>query len=225
MQYYCTTNNIENWCGTSVETKPVLNIRVGSKFTETDTGKKFIFNGTNWVIKTQIDETTGQIITISPEHYQLHKGNAYSVTSILGNLATTASMYLEFITPIGKKVSLQAYNVICDQLVKSEFYEAPTITTEGTTSVPLIQRIRESSNSALTKIYNNPSGVSGGTLLRTLVFGNISGQANSIRPLTPTVADSLGFNLKPNTKYIAKITNLSASTTTILFLNLDIYEY
>jgi len=46
-----TTYN--KYIGLSTDTKPTDNIKIGSRFLETDTDKKFIFNGTSW------DEITG----------------------------------------------------------------------------------------------------------------------------------------------------------------------
>ena len=40
--------NPGKWLGLSTDEKPVTSL-VGSKFQETDTGKKWLFDGANWV--------------------------------------------------------------------------------------------------------------------------------------------------------------------------------
>ncbi len=38
----------QKWIGLSTDQKP-MNAQIGAKFTETNTGKKFIWDGSNWV--------------------------------------------------------------------------------------------------------------------------------------------------------------------------------
>jgi len=163
------------------------------------------------------------VVSISAEHNALHRARAYSVTQILPNLAVGAVSYIELITPSTCIVATQGYNIMTDGLIKSEFFEAPTVT-NGTTQIPIVQRKRSELVPANTIIYSNPTAVSGGTLLRTLVFGEVEGLGVTMRPLYPTGADAMGFNLKPLTKYVVKLTNIGSITTTVLFLNWDIYE-
>lgn len=182
-------------------------------------------NCPNIQIAQPTDEESGYVITLSPEHHILHKGGAYSVTSVLSNLNGGASTYIEIITPPNIEVSTQNYNILSDQMIRSDFYESPTIT-DGTVEIPLIQRNRRKTDIPLTKFYNNPTNVSGGTWLRTLIFGASSGNGASARPITPTGSDALGFNLGQNKKYYIKLTNMSSNTaTTVLFFNIMIFEF
>lgn len=227
-----TGGNKREFIGLGADVKPIstddgVPIGAGSKLTELDGVKKsYTFDGGDWVntfIPTLTDER-GYSVYIPPEHYRLHNGEAYSSTSILTNLNAGSSLYLEYVIPAGKTVAVQGFNIESDRLIKTEFYEAPTIT-DGTVEIPIIQRKRVSANTAGMKIYNNPTGISGGTLLRTLVYGVIDGQGNNVKPLPPNPFDSYGFNLKPDTKYVVKLTNLSAAATTLIYFNVDIYEF
>ena len=227
-----TGGNKREYIGQSTDIKPTVDdqgipLGVGSKFLELDGVKnRFTFDGDNWIntfIPLFTDEK-GYAITITPEHYRMHNGQAFSATAILSNLTAGSSMYLEYVIPATKAVAVQGFNIESDRLIKTEFFETPTVT-DGSVEIPIIQRYRASNNASLMKIYTNPTNVSGGTLLRTLVYGVVDGQGNSVRPLPPSGSDSYGFNLKSGTKYVVKFTNLSSSTTTLLYFNVDIYEF
>ena len=227
-----TGGNRYEYIGLSTDIKPIADgtgfpIGSGSKYLESDGLKRqFKFDGVNWInifTPPAVDER-GYAISITPEHYRLHNGEAFSATAILSNLAAGATMYLEYVIPANKTVAVQGFNIESDRLIKSEFFEAPTVT-DGTSEVSIVQRYRSSNNAALMKIYTNPTNVSGGTLLRTLIYGVMDGQGNSVKPLPPSGSDPYGFNLKPGTKYVVKLTNMSSSTTTLIYLNVDIYEF
>ncbi|MFT8313265.1 MAG: hypothetical protein ABF633_03305 [Clostridium sp.] len=112
------------------------------------------------------------LIAMTPEHHSRHLGQAYSYSQILPVINNGASYYFEIRTPSDlHEVAMKVVDIVSDRVLQVEFYEAPTITTIGTVGVPLIQRNRKSTNVAHTTIYNNPSGISGGTLLRTLLYG------------------------------------------------------
>ncbi len=49
------------WMGTSIDTKPTDNIWIGSEFYETDTGVLYIYSGTEWVVKSEVNLARGYV--------------------------------------------------------------------------------------------------------------------------------------------------------------------
>lgn len=146
----------------------------------------------------------------------------FLVTNNYGVIAGAGVAYLEIIVPnatYGRQVSISNMAVIADQLIKMELIEAPTIT-NGTTAVGIINRDRTISKTPNTLAYSDPTSISGGTVLMTYAF-------NTAGNNTPPAVDGeyLDFNLKKNTKYLIKLTNLNGTTgTTFCNLIMDLFE-
>lgn len=139
-------------------------------------------------------------------------------------LAVGASVYIEIITPAftvgAKEIAWKPSNVSCDQLLKSEFFEAPTVTS-GTASAVIINQNRTSTKTPSTLVYTNPTAVSGGTLLRT----RLEGTGTNAKPVgLGSDINDLGWHLKPNTKYVIKLTNIGQQATMFLVMNGQFFE-
>lgn len=158
-----------------------------------------------------VDYESQFLIALSPEHHSRHLGQAYSFSKTT-TLSAGSSYYIEMRTPSNlHEVAFKVLEIVSDQTIKTEFFEAPTITIVGTQAVPLIQRNRRSTATAHTLLFDNPSGISGGTLLRTLYHG-----AGGNKPISGTVSDDTGWSLKASTTYIIKLTNVSSQTANII---------
>ncbi|WP_250944638.1 hypothetical protein [Clostridium felsineum] len=94
-----------------------------------------------------------------------------------------------------------------DQTVDTQLIEAPTITTAGT-AVPLVNANRVSSATPLSLLYTGTTGVTGGTTILNKVYGS----GTSTRLGTFHRIDEQEFVLKPNTDYVFKLTNVSATS-------------
>lgn len=141
-----------------------------------------------------VDYESQFLIAMTPEHHSRHLGQAYSYSQILPVINNGTSYYFEIRTPSDiHEVAMKVVDIVSDRVLQVEFYEAPTITTVGTIAVNLIQRNRNSTNVAHTQIFNNPSGISGGTLFRTLLYG--TGTNDS--PISGGGSDDTGWSLKP----------------------------
>lgn len=198
---YIRTNEISNNVDTTVTNVPGVNIMQPT------------------------DYVSGYIVAETPEHYALHRNGSFSITKILPNIGANGVLYIELITPVGMECTMQMSNLICNKYIKSEFFEAPTTITDGTVEIPIIQRMRTHPDvTAHAKLYLNPTNITGGTLLRELVWGNVGGQGNQTIPLVG-VADSTSINFAPGTKYYIKITNMEATATTILFWSANLFEF
>lgn len=89
-----------------------------------------------------------------------------------------------------------------------ELYEAPTVTANGTAITPR-NKNRGSANTALSLIYGGTTVSANGTLLFTRkIFGTSQGSHYE----GGDVGVGSEWVLKPNTKYIIKITNSSGTT-------------
>lgn len=56
-------------------------ITAGAELIEYDTGEKYLYNGSSWVLMqpSNTDHTTHAIITIEYEHHEIHSSNSYAV--------------------------------------------------------------------------------------------------------------------------------------------------
>lgn len=170
-----------------------------------------------------IDEVSGYLIAESPEHHALHKQGAYSLTHLRENIAANGVVYLEFITPATGESSYQNPVISTEGYIKAELIEG-VAATDGTIEVPLVNRMRTSTKEAQTVFYSDPTNISGGTVLRTSVWGNISGLGQSTHPLGGG-CDTSSINFKPNTKYVIKFTNMENVVIKSLFFSCTFYEF
>ncbi|URZ16873.1 hypothetical protein [Clostridium felsineum] len=172
-----------------------------------------------------IDYESQYLIAMTPEHHIRQLGGSFVFSYAYGSaLAVNGSVYLQFILPnftLGnKEVALKPVQVASDQLVKVEFFEAPTVT-NGTTSVPIVNQNRFSTQTAQTAIYSNPTNISGGTLLRT----RFEGTGTNAKPVGLSGDyNDLGWQLKSATIYVLKLTNVGSQATNVLCVNGQIFE-
>ena len=146
----------------------------------------------------------------------------FLISKAFGAVAGAGVAYIEIIVPnttFGRQVSISNLSVIADQLVQLELIEAPTIT-DGTTAVTIANRDRTVSKTANTTAFSDPTAISAGTKLLTYTF-NTTGTNNP----PATDGEYLDFNLKKNTKYLIKLTNLNGTTaTTFCNVLIDLFE-
>lgn len=93
-------------------------------------------------------------------------------------------------------------------LVTVELFEAPTTSANGTAKTPL-NKNRNSTTVSKTLVYMNPTITANGTLLATRQILQVGGGAH-IEGGEASISSE--WILKPNTKYIIKITNSSGGS-------------
>ena len=132
-------------------------------------------------------------------------------------MASGSSTYFQVKTG-ALKTTFSHYDLISvTENMRMTVLEAPTIT-DGTTQVTPINVNRISPDTALTRFYTNPTGVSGGTSI--LLQGFPSG-ANKVGG---TINSHFVWTYLPNTSYVVKIDNLGNSTSTFFF-HTGFYEH
>lgn len=177
------------------------------------------------IVGRYVDFETQYLIAMTPEHHIRQLGGGF-VFSYLhpGTLATSGVINMEIITPsfeiAAKEIALKPLTITCDQLIKFEVFEGSTVT-DGTTSLIISNQNRESSQTATLSMFSDPTNISGGTLLRT----RVEGTGSNAKPVgIGADSNELGWQLKPNTKYIAKFTNIGSQTANVFCINGQFFE-
>lgn len=171
-----------------------------------------------------IDYESQYVIDMTPDHHMRQLGRSYVWQCISSApIAVGGTYYIQIITPPASVVTEFAWRptlVSTDQLFTSEFFEAPTMT-NGTDACLITNQSRTSTLTANAVIYDNPTAISGGTLLRTRYVGT----GTNAKPVgIGTDTSDLGWHLKPSTKYLIKYTNVGQQATTFFALNGQFFE-
>lgn len=160
------------------------------------------------IISTAVDKSGG-IRAISEFQNAVHEGMAFSYTNH-GSLNAGASM--SFLGMTGAlQVHFDGLEIAISQgAVLLEFYEAPTITNNGTAQT-MRRRNRANPNRPTITVYANPTVSNNGLLLEDELFPQIG---QGVNVLSGKVGLDEGWILSANTAYMIKLTNQAASATT-----------
>ena len=148
----------------------------------------------------------GMVKTINPEAVYVHDGVAFNF-SFVGSISATT--YLLGRTN-GKTVHLLGYHLVAaSNAVLVEFFEAPTVTADGTAQT-VVARNRIDPSSPNLQVFSGSTVTADGVLLNaSKIFASGSG-ANRVGGDTTIPIEWL---LKPNTDYVFKLT--PAGTTEV----------
>ena len=156
----------------------------------------------------KFDAVTNGQVTIPTEHHEVHEGDAYNISHLYSAVAKDAVVAVQLDTQGTHDIHLkrlEAYITGAKGLL--ELVEAPTVT-DGTTPVAIINQNRAGTPRASNaRAYSDPSGISGGTVLESRLFGGggVGQQAPAgNRPI------EVEFILRRNTTYLLRLTNQSA---------------
>lgn len=143
------------------------------------------------------------------------RGEMFHVSAyftLIGGAATT------FQIKTGAKSAYVTYWSVSSfgELLKVEAKENPTIT-DGTVEVAAVNMNRNSATTAVTKLYSNPTGISGGTLL--LVEGIPSQDSHD----SGVMEHGSLWILKPNEDYIFTVDPVGDTNTDVAF-SMEWYE-
>lgn len=152
----------------------------------------------------------GMLKTINPEAVYVHDGVAFNF-SFVGSISGVT--YLLGRTN-GKTVHLLGYHLVAaTNAVLVEFFEAPTVTNDGTAQT-VVARNRNNPSVAALSVFSGSTVSADGTLLNTSkVFASGQG-ANRVGGDTTIPIEWL---LKPNTDYIFKLTPAATTEVTADF--------
>lgn len=162
-----------------------------------------------------IDEASGVIVTIEYEHYQIHRGNTFTVLEVtdLGNMAIRDILV---VSPNSTQWAHLVWEIEHELETSIHFYRNTTYTDNGT-PILSFNRNGNSTNVATTLVYHTPTVTDNGTLVGTIQQGNGKKAGGSDR-----LANE--FILKQNTAYLIRISNLTANNN-LVFMKLNWYEH
>lgn len=140
-------------------------------------------------------------------------------------VTTAVNQYLQIKTPATGVIHITDISIIPNgEEITINAIEAPTVT-DGTTAVTPNNMDRRSAQTALgtfgISVFNNPTAVSGGTIIESLYLPGIAGTAQTSKG----GGQGKGLServLKPNTDYILEIINNGATTSDVQ-LNIFLY--
>lgn len=145
-------------------------------------------------------------------HHRIHEGNFFSTHTVSLGLMTASPKQFLFITPheIPPPLTFDTvkihliFVVSCDLGVNIQFFEDTIVTSNGT-EVPIINQNRNSTTPPLGQVFENPTVLSGGTLLFSQIVGSttIGGTGGLVN------RDEQELILKVTTDYLLKITPLT----------------
>ena len=147
---------------------------------------------------------------ITDLHNKIHAGEVFFAMQSSASLGAGSALLMELILDSFEVhlKSIDYYNGLAGLL---ELLEAPTIT-DGNSPIVALNRNRNSSKKAsLTKIYSNPTAISGGTALESIPF------AGNVLSSTVEVTIDNEWVLKPGTKYLIRLTNNGGAGTPAYF--------
>ena len=156
--------------------------------------------------ETRKDRFSGAGVQIDHQHFRTHKGEVFTATISDGALAAAANLDI-LIRPGPIPPHMQAQVAIgADGRV--QFFENPVTTADGT-PVPSFNRLRGSTNTSNTLVFNGPTVTGTGLMIDDEVVPG--GQANFA-----VGGQSESFNeyiLNPAFDYLVRLTNVSGGPT------------
>ncbi len=149
------------------------------------------------------------LVVLEHVHWMVHQGYLFQgeyLASVANNgnmdlLLTTGALLVHYLPQINAGGACNLY-----------LYEEPTAS--GGTSVPLYNMRRNSANVPLSTLVHTPTVSSVGST--ALIPGRyLPGGASTPSRVGGEVRPSTEWNLKPNTKYLLRVTNVSGASITI----------
>lgn len=159
------------------------------------------------------DLSTGNLIIVTAEHNQIHKGNLYGVGVVSTGIAILTPKRFLLVTPNTSTRAHLVYEVETQPGATVELYEGTTTSSDGTALSEICHR-RASPNVATVVATEDPTVTADGTLLVTQSSGTAT-LGGKVGTVTSRASE---FVLAQNTKYQIKITALAASTTVSILM-------
>lgn len=157
-------------------------------------------------------------VVMDYSHYMVHDGQMYNASYV--NLTVTASSFYEVLMVTGAKEPHINIGVDFGAAGRAWLYGDVTYTSDTTTSygtaLTIMNMKRSSTNTPDMTMYiagSTPSWTAS-TLLYDESFGAATNKSN---PVGGGVRQGTEWVLKPNTKYLLRLTNISAATASASF--------
>jgi hypothetical protein len=158
-----------------------------------------------------VDGGSGIPIWMTLEHHEIHEGNGWELFQEALLVAASASMKTEIRTG-ADEVHLKQIRVWLDgAIARFEILQDPTIGTPGTLASNVVNRNRAQPLALPGDLtfWSNAGAITGGSVLESGLIGGGAGVGQTANALAGQ--DELEYVLKPNSKYIVRISNLDAS--------------
>lgn len=157
-------------------------------------------------LKEQIDVITRASIVLPYEHHEIHSGDSYVVCDVQSVNTTTA--YWMITTPDSTKYAHIIFDIRCTGELSIDITEGADRV--GTTALTAINRNRASTKTATVVVHR---AYTGGTTDGTINILSIRDGATGVASKVVATGGARGENeymLKPNTKYIIKVTTYAS---------------
>lgn len=142
-------------------------------------------------------------------HWKVHRGQMFAA-EYLASVNNNASMDLLFVT--GPEETHIKFSVTAGGACTVYLYE-DTITSANGTIVPTHNHRRSATNVASAQLYRTPTVTTVGT---ALIPGRyLAGGASQATRIGGAVRDEAELVLKPNSKYLLRVTNISGGAVTV----------
>lgn len=161
-------------------------------------------------LSTPHDEFTGSLGVMTSDHNAIHIGLGYSVSTFTEGVADDGYVYLELITPntANRYIHLKKWEGWTEGgIAMIEVVESPTLTTGLTAVTPQNRRRTGTVPSTAVSVKSNPTGISGGTVIDSKVFGG-GGAGGGFGGNTDNDNELV---LGVNKTYLVRVRNLAGS--------------
>ena len=165
-------------------------------------------------IKNTLDiDLCGGLHTIDQAHHEIHEGCYWFADDISVSLASGDIKYWLLVTPNETNYFHSFPYVVGTGEFEVQTYEGVTVATNGT-ELPLYNRNRNITSSTTFKFYKDPTtpNITGCPILRNIRTGSGKGAIGDSRSENELI-------LKPNTKYLIKVTSRAAGTFVTTHMN------
>ncbi len=148
-----------------------------------------------------IDTISSTLPVIQTEHYEVHKGNYFTVTEYDADVDIVGPKIWHISTPDTALRAHTIFSVTSDTAGTVEFWEGPTITNSGTGLTPR-NNDRTSSDTTTFKFWTGPTVSASGTLLQVDRIGTYKPQTR----IGGKLRQYSEFILAQNQSYLLKFT-------------------
>lgn len=143
-------------------------------------------------------------------------GQTYQTFNKFETVAKDTSVFVELRTPEFKLFhGIGRIIVPTDGPIDIFLIESPTITTPGTTPMPLPSLNRNLTKTAVAQFFNNPIGVSGGTIIQHIFIPGGTGVGN--QPPSFTIPSGTERIYKKDTTYVIQILNSAVGNIDVMY--------
>jgi hypothetical protein len=169
------------------------------------------------------ENITGALKIINSDHAQHHKGDGYKAYLEFTNLAAAGTLSYCFTTGVGSYVHMKNIDLnVLGSSCKVELLVDADVTVNTGTAIALNNTNHNTTNTAESTFKASPTYTGGTTWHQTQTLVDSTNQTTGHGQSSVNENDELV--LKPNTKYILKISNIGGDVIVRGFISIFMYE-